>query len=61
MAGKIPGPYVNEVKQDDALMVYVNDGDFAKLDVGARRSGLPGDAKSSKMGIDHVGASAGRK
>ena len=61
MADKFPRPYVNTVKQDDATMVYVNNGDFGKMGIGARASGMPkGDAAPSKsgMGLDHVGDTA---
>ena len=59
MSGRTPRPYVNDVKQDDALMRYVNDGDFSKLGIGGRavslpKSGIGGD----KMAIDHVGKNA---
>lgn len=59
--GRIPGPYVSDVKQDNSVMKYLRGGDFGGTDVGARRSGMPSDAKSENMGLDHVGSSAGRK
>lgn len=61
MSEKFPKPYVNAAKQSDEVMVYVNNGDFAKMGIGARASGMPkGDAAPSKsgMGLDHVGDTA---
>ena len=45
--GKLPGPYVQDVKVDDSLMEYVP---FPKMDIGARSSGLPGSASMSWIG-----------
>ena len=36
--GKIPGPYVNDTKQDDGIMEYVP---MNTMGIGARMSGLP--------------------
>lgn len=61
---KFPRPYIEDAKQDNSTMEYVNGGDFAHLGIGARNSGLPkGDAGPSKsgMGLDHVGGTAGGK
>lgn len=54
--GKIPGPYVNDTKQDDGIMEYVP---FETMGIGARRSGLPG-GKSDLRSISHVGSSEGK-
>jgi len=57
--GKIPGPYVNDTKVDDALMEYVP---FDTMGIGARRSGLPGSAAASGLrSIQHVGDSDGKR
>jgi hypothetical protein len=58
MSGKIPGPYVNDVKVDDGLMVYVP---FPKMDIGARSSGLPGSASAGPKPLSHVGGEQGKK
>ena len=56
--GKLPGPYVQDVKVDDSLMEYVP---FPKMDIGARSSGLPGSASMGPKRIEHVGDSDGTK
>lgn len=64
MADKFPKPYVNDVKIDTNTMKYVNDGDFAKMGIGARSSGLPKNGAApgkGGMSIDHVGGTAGSK
>jgi len=64
MAGRIPRAYVEEAQQNNSTMVYVNGGDFAKMGIGARSSGLPkGDAAPNKTGmnLEHVGGTAGKK
>ena len=58
MAGKIPGPYVNTVKVDDGLMEYPP---FPSMDIGARRSGLPGSASAGPKQIRHVGEADGMR
>ena len=63
MPGKFPGPYVNDTKQDDALMVYVNNGGFEHAGIGSRPSAMPKDVKNSNS-IEHTGSgpgNAGRK
>lgn len=57
MADKFPSPYVNSVREDDPIMVRVNQD---TMDIGARPSGLPKDVRSSRMGIDHTGGSTGK-
>lgn len=52
---RFPKPYVNNVKKD-SIMEYVP---MEKTGIGSRSSGLPKDAKSSNMGLDHVGGTAG--
>ena len=59
MAGKIPGPYVRSTEQDNSVVVYPNGGDFAKMGIGARSSGLPESASSGPKPIEHVGGSQG--
>jgi hypothetical protein len=56
--GKIPGPYVNDVKQDDGLMVYPP---FPTMDIGARKSGQPPQAPTGPKSLDHVGGNAGKR
>jgi hypothetical protein len=58
MPSKFPGPYVNDTKQDDAIMHYVRGGGFDKTDIGARSSGLPKNIKND-VSIDHVGDATG--
>ena len=60
--GKFPGPYINDVKEDESVMEMVP---RETMDIGARRSGLPkasdmaGDPARS-MTISHVGGTAGK-
>lgn len=60
--GKFPGPYLNDVKENDPLMKRV---DQDNLGIGARPSGMPkgGAAPTAdEVTISHVGDSAtGRK
>ena len=56
--GKIPGPYVHTVKREDSLMEYTN---IETMDIGARRSGLPGEASQGPKSLQHVGEGPGRK
>ena len=49
-------PYLNDVKQNDAIMHYTRDGDFTKSDLGADTAGLPkGITEGQRMTIKHVG------
>lgn len=57
MAGKIPGPYVNDVKVDKGLMEYVP---FESMDIGARKSGMPMRASDGPRALDHVGSGQGK-
>jgi len=59
--GRTPKAYVNDVMQDNNTMKYVNEGDFAELEIGGRPSGKPKQAGSKGMGLDHVGGSQGNK
>jgi hypothetical protein len=54
--GRIPGPYVHDVKVDDGLMEYVP---FPQMDIGARKSGMPSSASMGPKRISHVGDSDG--
>ncbi len=56
-SGRIPGPYVHDVKQDDSLMEYVK---FETMGIGARRSGLPNEVSEGPMRIEHVGGDQGK-
>lgn len=56
--GKIPGPYVGDVKKDEALMEYVP---FENMDIGARKAGMPQSASTGPKRIDHVGGTDGTK
>ena len=53
MSGKLPKPYVNEVRKDDSTMVYVP---MEQMDIGARSSGLPRSASSGPKSLEHVGS-----
>ena len=57
MPSKFPGAYLNDTKQDDSTMHYVRGGGFDHTDIGSRSSGMPKNAKSEGMSIDHVGNS----
>jgi len=57
-SGKIPGPYVHDVKVDNGLMEYV---EFPTMDIGARRSGMPGSASMGPKSIEHVGGDEGKR
>ena len=52
---RFPKPYVNNTRKDP-IMEYVP---FEKTGIGARSSGLPKDAKSQGLGLEHVGGTAG--
>ena len=56
--GRFPGPFINDVKAEDPIMKRV---DQDNLEIGARPSGMPKDAKSQNLSIVHVGESAGGK
>lgn len=49
---KFPGPYVNMVREDDPVLIRV---DQNKGEIGSRSSGMPGTMKSEGMSISHVG------
>lgn len=53
---KVPTPYVNDVKQDDSVMEYV---DFPNMGIGARKSGMPGIAGKGGS-LEHVGSDASK-
>lgn len=52
--GRTPKPYVNDVKEDDGLMVYVP---FPAMDIGARKSGMPASASEGPKSLQHTGGS----
>lgn len=49
---KFPAPYVNSIRENDPIVVRVNQ-DMGEI--GSRKSGLPDNVKSERMGIQHVG------
>ena len=55
--GKVPTAYVNDVKEDDAIMNYV---DFPVMGIGARKSGLPTNSMNQIKSLEHVGEDASR-
>ena len=57
-SGKIPGPYVTDVKVDHGLMHYPP---FERMDIGARASGLPGSASEGPRSLSHVGEGVGKR
>jgi hypothetical protein len=54
--GKVPTAYINDVKEDNAVMHYV---DFPVMGIGARKSGLP-DSTNHIKSLEHVGEDASR-
>lgn len=50
--GKFPAPYVDQVRENDSVVVRV-DQDMGEI--GSRPSGLPKTMMTEKMGIVHVG------
>ena len=55
--GRFPKPYVDSVKKDESIMVYIP---TDKMGIGARPSGMPSQASDTeKMSLQHVGGSAG--
>ena len=55
--GKVPTAYINDVKEDDAIMHYV---DFPVMGIGARKSGLPTNSMNQIKSLEHVGEDASR-
>lgn len=53
---RFPKAYVNDVKRDESLMVYVP---FDNTEIGARKSGMPKTASSGPKSLEHVGSTAG--
>ena len=49
-----PRPNINDVKQGDSAMRYVNGGDFSKSEIGGAAAGLPKDIKTERMTIRHT-------
>lgn len=49
---KFPGPYVNSIREDDPVIIRVNQD---KGEIGSRSSGMPGTLQTEGMGIVHVG------
>jgi len=55
--GKVPTPYVNDVKEDNSIMHYV---EFPTMGIGARKSGLPSGGTNHINSLEHVGSDASR-
>jgi hypothetical protein len=53
--GKVPTPYVNDVKEDNSVMVYMP---FDTMGIGARKSGIPSGNTNGIRSLDHVGTDA---
>lgn len=49
---KFPGPYVNSIREDDPVIIRV---DQNKGEIGSRSSGMPGTMMTEGMGLEHVG------
>lgn len=49
---KFPGPYVNSIREDDPVVIRVNQD---KGEIGSRASGMPSGLLDDKMQIEHVG------
>lgn len=60
MAGRFPKPYVNDIPNPETVsgIEYVP---FRQMDIGARKSGMPGSASNGPRKIDHVGTAASAK
>lgn len=57
-SGRIPSPYLHDVKVDHGLMHYPP---FERMDIGARASGLPSAASEGPKSLEHVGGSVGKR
>lgn len=55
--GKVPTPYVNDVKEDNSVMNYVP---FDTMGIGARKSGIPTGNTNGVRSLEHVGTDASR-
>ena len=55
--GKVPTPYINDVKEDRSVMHYV---EFPTMGIGARASGLPKGGTNHINSLQHVGEDASR-
>ena len=53
--GKVPTPYVNDVKEDNSVMNYVP---FDTMGIGARKSGIPAGNTNGVRSLEHVGTDA---
>lgn len=54
---RFPKSPIQEVKQDDANMKYVGEGNFAHGEIGSRPAHMPKEIRAMKMTIAHVGKS----
>jgi hypothetical protein len=55
--GKVPTPYVNDVKEDRSVMEYVT---FDVMGIGARKSGIPTGSTNGINSLEHVDKDASR-
>ncbi len=55
--GKVPTPYVNDVKEDNSVMVYMP---FDTMGIGARKSGIPSGNTNGIRSLDHVGTDSSK-
>lgn len=49
---KFPGPYVNTIREDDPVVIRV---DQNRGEIGSRSSGMPSSMMADGMSIEHVG------
>jgi hypothetical protein len=56
--GKVPTPYINDVKEDTSVMHYV---EFPTMGIGARMSGLPKNGTNHIASLEHVGVDASHR
>jgi hypothetical protein len=55
--GKVPTPYVNDVKVDNSVMNYVP---FETMGIGSRKSGIPSGNTNGINSLEHVGADSSK-
>lgn len=58
-SGRMPKPYVNDVPNSPDPMVVIVPMD--RMDIGARKSGMPKAASTGPGSLSHVGGSGGKK
>ena len=52
---RFPKSPINEVRQDNANMKYVGEGEFSHGEIGSRPAHMPKEIRAMKMAISHVG------